>query len=545
VYGGNTEYGTSTSTALTQTVNKAATTTIVSSNINPSASGQLITFTAAVTPTSATGSITFKDGVATLGTATLGHGSGSYATSTLAVGTHSIAAVYAGNSDLLTSTSTAISERIAAVLTPTTTTLTSDLNPSTIGSGVLLTATVSPSSATGTLTFKDGAAALETVTVGHGSGGYTTSAFAIGSHSLTAVFSGSGTYAGSTSAGLTQTVNGLPTTTTLASSATSITQGGSVTLTATVSPLTATGTVTFKDGATTLGTATLSNGSGSYSTSTLGAGSHSLTAVYGGNQTYAGSTSATVTEVVSAPATGGGGGGSSGGGGGGGGTRGLSILPLILTTQTGSTAVSTPTTSANPSLSVTVNQTTISFRDVPTSSWFAPFIAELIQKGIVSGYADKLGHPLGIFGPGNPVTYAEVAKMAILGAGLSPSTDTPKNRSAQNQWSASYIAKAEELALSPYTPSINVNQPISRAEALEAILEAFQIPMTVSTSVYTDVPVQTPYAQAILTATALGIVNGDTDADGKPTGSFRPNDSINRAEAAKILTNVLAYSARK
>jgi hypothetical protein len=547
VYSGDSDFSASTSTALTQSVTKATTSTIVSSNINPSSSGQLITLTAAVTPMSATGSITFKDGITTLGTATLGHGSGSYATSSLAVGTHGITANYGGNTDYLTSTSTAISQRIAAVLTPTTTTLASDLNPSTIGSGVLLTATVSPSSATGTLTFKDGTTALGTVTVGHGSGGYTTSALAIGSHSLTAVFSGSGNYAGSTSAGLTQTVNGLPTTTTLASSATSITQGASITLTATVSPLTATGTVTFKDGSTTLGTATLSNGSGSYSTSALGAGSHSLTAVYGGNQTYASSTSATVTEVVSAPATAGGGGGGSsgGGGGGGGGSRGLSILPLTLTTQTGSTAVSTPTTSANPSLSVTVNQTTISFRDVPTSSWFAPFIAELIQKGIVSGYADKLGHPLGIFGPGNPVTYAEVAKMAILGAGLSPSTDTPKNRSAQNQWSASYIAKAEELALSPYTSSINVNQPISRAEALEAILEAFQIPMTVSTSVYTDVSAKTPYAQAILTATSLGIVQGDTGPDGKPTGTFRPDDTINRAEAAKILTNVLAYAAGK
>ena len=36
-----------------------------------------------------------------------------------------------------------------------------------------------------------------------------------------------------------------------------------------------------------------------------------------------------------------------------------------------------------------------------------------------------------------------------------------------------------------------------------------------------------------------GIVQGDTDADGKPTGTFRPNAPINRAEIAKIFTKLI------
>jgi hypothetical protein len=178
-------------------------------------------------------------------------------------------------------------------------------------------------------------------------------------------------------------------------------------------------------------------------------------------------------------------------------------------------------------------------RDVPTSAWFAPYIAELVTKGIVSGYEDKFGHPLNLFIPANPVTYAEVAKMALLGAGLTPATATPANRSARNQWSASYIAEAESLHLSPYILTINVNHPMSRAEALEAVLQAFQIPMTPYKGVYSDVTTATSYASAIATATNLGIVQGDTGADGEATGTFRPNDPINRAEFAKILVEVM------
>jgi hypothetical protein len=58
--------------------------------------------------------------------------------------------------------------------------------------------------------------------------------------------------------------------------------------------------VTFKDGATTLGTGTL-NGSGqaTFSTSLLTAGSHSITAVYGGDSDFNGSTSAALIQSVS------------------------------------------------------------------------------------------------------------------------------------------------------------------------------------------------------------------------------------------------------
>ena len=64
-----------------------------------------------------------------------------------------------------------------------------------------------------------------------------------------------------------------------------------------------TGTVTFRDGVTSLGTVTLSSGTANFTTSALANGSHSVTAAYSGGANFAASTSAATTIVVSAPKT--------------------------------------------------------------------------------------------------------------------------------------------------------------------------------------------------------------------------------------------------
>jgi Bacterial Ig-like domain (group 3)/FG-GAP-like repeat len=96
------------------------------------------------------------------------------------------------------------------------------------------------------------------------------------------------------------------TTTALTASAATITAGASVTFTATVSgpsgnTTVPTGTVTFMEGTTTLGTGTLSaTGVATYATTALPTGSDSITAVYGGDSSFSGSTSSAVTVTVNA-----------------------------------------------------------------------------------------------------------------------------------------------------------------------------------------------------------------------------------------------------
>jgi hypothetical protein len=127
---------------------------------------------------------------------------------------------------------------------------------------------------------------------------YATSALSVGTHSITAVYGGDANVTGSTSSGLTQTVNQTATTTVLASSKNPSTNGNSVTFTAAVTPATASGTVTFMDGSTSLGTGTLSGGAATYATSALSVGTHSITAVYSGDVNDNGSTSSVLTQTV-------------------------------------------------------------------------------------------------------------------------------------------------------------------------------------------------------------------------------------------------------
>ncbi len=93
-----------------------------------------------------------------------------------------------------------------------------------------------------------------------------------------------------------------PTTTTVTSSPNPSSLGQSVTFTATVAP-TATGVVSFFDGVTLLGTGTLNGSSvATFTTSALANGPHSITAVYAGDTTHAGSTSPVLSQVVGAAA---------------------------------------------------------------------------------------------------------------------------------------------------------------------------------------------------------------------------------------------------
>ena len=93
--------------------NVGSTTTSLASSLNPSVSGQNVTFTATVSPNTATGTVTFKNGSTTLGTGTLSSGSATYATTGLSVGSHTITAVYGGDANNTTSTSNGLSQVVS------------------------------------------------------------------------------------------------------------------------------------------------------------------------------------------------------------------------------------------------------------------------------------------------------------------------------------------------------------------------------------------------------------------------------------------------
>ncbi|OWK44010.1 Ig-like domain repeat protein [Fimbriiglobus ruber] len=289
------------------------TTTSLARSSSSTTYGQAVTLTATVGSSAGTpsGSATFLDGATVLGTGTLSSGVAMFTTAALTGGSHAITAVYAGNATYTTSTSAAVSVTVSQVAS--TTYLSVSVNPAVAGQSVTLTATVAPGGTgsgmpTGTVTFKDGSTTLGTGTLSGGVVTFTTSALAVGSHSITAVYSDDTNFTASTSAAVTETVNPANTTTTLAASTNTATYGQAVTLTATVAAVAPgagmpTGTVTFKDGSTTLGTGTLSGGVATFTTSALAVGSHSITATYGTVTSFTGSTSGSLAETVNPAAT--------------------------------------------------------------------------------------------------------------------------------------------------------------------------------------------------------------------------------------------------
>ncbi len=318
VYGSDNNFQGSTSSAVSQVVNKAGATTLLTSSTNPTVFGQATTFTATVTadtPGSGTptGTVQFFDGATLLGTAALdGSAVATFSISSLSTGTHSITAAFGGDNNFINSASQPQTQTVNKA--DTLASLGVNPSGSTYGQPVTLTATISafaPGAGipTGTVEFRDGATVLGTSTLnGSGVATYTTGSvqLAAGSHSLTAVFLGDGNFNGSAALPVTQQVNKAATSASVSSSASPSVFGQSVTFTATVSaaPGVPTGSVSFFTGSTLLATATLDNsGQATFTTSALSAVSQLITVTYAGDSNYLSSLSSSQLQIVNRAST--------------------------------------------------------------------------------------------------------------------------------------------------------------------------------------------------------------------------------------------------
>ena len=193
----------STSAAVTETVNRAATTVALRSSLNPAVTGQAVTFTAtvaAVAPGAATptGKVIFMDGNVVLETVGLAaDGTATFTTSFAAAGGHVITAAYAGDVFHFVASSQTLTEQVNAPTTrkATTTTLLASANPVRVGRAVTFTATVRDPSGTGTptgtVTFFEGNTAVATVRLDANGQARITGAFSrTGRFTIRAVYSG-------------------------------------------------------------------------------------------------------------------------------------------------------------------------------------------------------------------------------------------------------------------------------------------------------------------------------------------------------------------
>ncbi len=295
-YAGDNSYNSSTSAADAFTVTKATPTGITVAPASPSvAANQNVGLVATISTQSSgagpTGTVTFSSGTTTLGTAPVApapasglngtnpvpaSGTATLVTKFTTTGAQSFTASYAGDSNYNSvGPSAAGSITVTGGTQATTTALISSASSGSVGTSVTLTATVTATANNGpaisnTVQFFSGTTLLGNAvtcspsTAGTATTKATCTAVLItttlpqGTDSVTASYNGDTNYAASTSSAVTVTVSGANTTTTLVPSATSISTGGNISFTASVSSgvnggPAMTGTVQFMNGTTALG----------------------------------------------------------------------------------------------------------------------------------------------------------------------------------------------------------------------------------------------------------------------------------------------------
>jgi hypothetical protein len=153
--------------------------------------------------------VSFLDGSTVLGLVALSGGSARFTTTGLAVGSHSIHAVYAGDAAHTGSESAAagVSVRPDA----TTIVVAPSANPSPPNRPLTLTVTVAAAAPgggtpTGTVTIYDGKKSLGTVSLSGGMAALTTRKWKPGNHAITVIYHGDSDFTGGTSAGLRESI---------------------------------------------------------------------------------------------------------------------------------------------------------------------------------------------------------------------------------------------------------------------------------------------------------------------------------------------------
>jgi hypothetical protein len=242
--------------------------------------------------------------VATIGTARptgAQAGTAAFTYSSFLAGSHSITAQYPGDTNFVGSTSNAIA-LTSALATPAITLTDSPSATSVYGATITLTAQVSNQGSggtpTGTVQFFDGAGLVGTGTLdGTGKATITFSgsgSLAVGSHSLTANYSGDSQFSSVTSTAVVHAVTKASSssvvTTTVTSSLNPSVYGDTVTLSIQVSSsvgIQPTGSVTVVDGVTTLGTPALDlSGNATITVPAFTAGTHTIVVTYSGDSNY-------------------------------------------------------------------------------------------------------------------------------------------------------------------------------------------------------------------------------------------------------------------
>lgn len=175
-----------------------------------------------------------------------------------------------------------------------------------------------------------------------------------------------------------------------------------------------------------------------------------------------------------------------------------------------------------------------SFSDVSPGDWYEGAVSQLTQAGALKGYPD------GTFRPNASISAAEFVSVAVRLAKL------PGGQGQTPHWAADQLQGALQAGWYDWDEipptGETFDQPIPRQLAVKILMKAL-LPQARG-----DYAAQSPkikdfaaldgrYYDAVLAAYASGVVHGD------PDGSFRPKDTLSRAEACTLFQNAAKAQA--
>ena len=182
-----------------------------------------------------------------------------------------------------------------------------------------------------------------------------------------------------------------------------------------------------------------------------------------------------------------------------------------------------------------VDETTaISYNDVNENHWAFESILHLSEKGILNGMGD------GSFAPNNTVTREQFVKIIVEAFGIEDADIKNKFTDVENgRWSQDYIAIASGAGVvsgvgeGMFAPE----NPVTRQDAavmLKRVCDKYQVKLESAEKAFADEDRVASYAiDSVKALSGAGIINGFED------GTFRPADTLTRAQAAKLIYGLI------
>lgn len=182
------------------------------------------------------------------------------------------------------------------------------------------------------------------------------------------------------------------------------------------------------------------------------------------------------------------------------------------------------------------------FSGVPQSHWAFQYIAEMVNRGAVSGYPD------GLFRPGKTVTRAEFAKIMLGAAGKTPVASSVSSYAdvPLTNWASPFVETAKPYMTAYRNGNTLLFKPSAGALREDIAVAVVKLKgydtriadLSMLESMFTDTDSISSSAKPYV---ALAVENGLIS--GYPDGTFRGQGTITRGEAAAVLWRAFQYGS--